>query len=117
MLEVVSSIEICVPKLYPMPSVSFILEQLWLILEAPTGYKDKLVTKLADTIWLDETERPEALDELLYELASDLDLYVPNEAHRAEDPSYYGDEKLHLVIKASLARLQEYQAKNERASE
>src|SRR4051794_19749950 len=43
--------------------------------------------------------------DVLDELAYDLGFFVADPAVRAEDPSYYGDERLVVEIKAALRRL------------
>lgn len=59
-----------------------------------------LIRKFQDEIWnRDET------DEILIELAYDLDYYEPNHLLRMEDRSYYGNERLVQVINNSLGRM------------
>jgi hypothetical protein len=43
--------------------------------------------------------------DILAELAWDLNFYVADPARRAQDPSYYGDERLVSEIAAALRRL------------
>jgi hypothetical protein len=45
--------------------------------------------------------------DILGELAYDLNFFVADPARRAEDPSYYGDERLEKEIKVALRRLSE----------
>jgi hypothetical protein len=49
-------------------------------------------------------EHPE-VEEVLRELAYDLDYYVPDERSRAEDPSYYGDDRVEQEIRSALRKL------------
>lgn len=48
--------------------------------------RKRLVAKFQELVWSDENA-----NEILSELAYDLDFYEPNEALRKEAPSYYGD--------------------------
>jgi len=44
--------------------------------------------------------------EILYDLAFDLDNYEPNIEWRQEEPSYYGDEKLEILVKEALGKIE-----------
>ena len=46
-----------------------------------------------------------AVDDILRELALDLDFYEPNPEWRLEDSSYYGQGRLEEEIRSGLARL------------
>lgn len=46
-------------------------------------------------------------DELLVDLATDLDYFVPDEKMRAEDPSYFGEEQARKTIVAVLDAIAE----------
>ncbi len=59
-----------------------------------------LIKKFQELIWNDENA-----NEILSELAYDLDFYEPNEEWRKEDPSYYGDVQLEALIKQALHKL------------
>ncbi|MBN9378034.1 MAG: hypothetical protein BGO14_00930 [Chlamydiales bacterium 38-26] len=59
-----------------------------------------LIRKFQNEIW-----NREETDEILSELASDLDDYEPNPLLRMEDRSYYGNEKLVQVINNFLGRM------------
>jgi hypothetical protein len=48
---------------------------------------------------------PEDAYETLGDLAYDLNYFVAEPARRAEDPSYYGDERLEQEIRTALQRL------------
>lgn len=62
----------------------------------------RLISEFQELIWNDENA-----NEILPELAYDLDFYEPNEEWRKEDPSYYGDDRLEVVIKTAIQKLQE----------
>jgi hypothetical protein len=53
-----------------------------------------------------EFQNPEA-ENILRDLAYDLDFYQSNEKLRSEDASFYGDEKLEMEIELALSKLQE----------
>ena len=45
-------------------------------------------------------------NEILSELAYDLDFYEPNDEWRKEDPSYYGDSELEELIIAAIHKME-----------
>ncbi len=64
--------------------------------------REVLIKEFQELIWNDENA-----NEILSELAYDLDFYEPNEKHRKENPSYYGDDRLEEEIKSTIQKLQE----------
>jgi len=62
--------------------------------------RGNLIKQFQDSIWADANA-----NEILSELAYDLDFYEPNDELRKEDPSYYGDERLEGVIREALIKL------------
>ena len=48
---------------------------------------------------------PEPVQEIIADLAYDLDYYEPNPDWRREDPSFYGPERAVKEIEAALSRL------------
>jgi hypothetical protein len=62
--------------------------------------RKQLISEFQELIWNDENA-----NELLSELAYDLDFYEPNEEWRKEDSGYYGDEKLENEIKSAIQKL------------
>ena len=48
----------------------------------------------------------EEIDEVLHDLAGDLEFYVPVDLHRAQDPSYFGDGKAKRLIREALPRIE-----------
>lgn len=54
----------------------------------------------------DEVLVSKEVDEVLNELAGDLEFYVPIGLHRAQDPSYFGDEKAKKLIRETLKLLE-----------
>jgi hypothetical protein len=59
-----------------------------------------LIKEFQELVWKDENA-----NEILSELAFDLDFYEPDESWRSEDPSYYGDERLEEEIIKVLDKL------------
>jgi uncharacterized protein YcaQ len=49
--------------------------------------RKRLISEFQEFIW-----NAENANEILTELAYQLDFYEPNETERREDPSYFGDE-------------------------
>lgn len=80
-------------------------ELLKSILEYPS--REKLIKDFQDEVWNDDSIQDEVLNEILSELAYDLDFYEPNKEWRKEDQSYYGDDRLEEVIKKAIRKLQE----------
>ncbi|MEO6284935.1 MAG: hypothetical protein ABIN80_15475 [Dyadobacter sp.] len=59
-----------------------------------------LIKQFQEFVWNDDIA-----NEVLSDLAYDLDFYEPNEEWRKEDPSYYGDERLEEEIKSTIQKL------------
>ncbi|WON94250.1 MULTISPECIES: hypothetical protein [unclassified Sphingobacterium] len=64
--------------------------------------RSSLIKQFQELIWNDENA-----NEILSELAYDLDFYEPNEEWRKKEPSYYGDDRLEEEIKSAIQKLQE----------
>lgn len=62
--------------------------------------RDNLIKKFQEEVWNNDNA-----NEILSELAYDLDFYEPNEDWRKENSSYYGDERLEQEIKLALEKL------------
>lgn len=43
--------------------------------------------------------------QILHDLAYDLDYYEPDVRYRAEDPAFYGDERLEVELRQALEKL------------
>ena len=74
------------------------------ILEKILKYKlnrKELVKQFQEQVWNNQITR----NEILLDLAYDLDFYEPDSALRSGDPSYYGDEKLEEEVKLALEKL------------
>lgn len=84
-----------------------LIQLLQVVLDAEQPIKQKLIKEFQDEVWNDESIQDENLNEILSELAYDLDFYEPNEEWRKEDLSYYGNDRLEEVIKTAIQKLQE----------
>lgn len=68
--------------------------------------RKQLLNEFQQKIWdapEDFLASPEG--EILCDLAYDLDFYVPDITSRAEDASYYGDERVEEEIRSALKKL------------
>ena len=84
-----------------------LIQFLQVILETELPVRQELIKDFQDEVWNDESMQDETLNEILSELAYDLDFYEPNEEWKKEIPSYYGDDRLEVVIKTAIQKLQE----------
>lgn len=65
------------------------------------------IQRFQEVIWKsDEQLGGEVVDEVLRDLAFDLDYYEPEPTQREEDESYYGDERLEDEVSTALLQLQ-----------
>jgi len=85
------------------------LNELRLLLEKalhdPVG-RAKHIQRFQTIVWnAEELDSRPDVDELLRELAYNLDYYQPDERIRADEPSLYGDEQLEDEIRSVLSRL------------
>ena len=76
-----------------------LIQLLQTLLGAEHRVKQDLIRKFQDEVWNDESIQDETLNEILSELAYDLDFYEPNEEWRKESLSYYGDDIAEFVSK------------------
>ena len=66
-----------------------------ILIERHSETRGNLVMKFDDMIFLsDDLEVNEEVENILIDLAHNLEYYVSNPKWRREDPAYYGDEKL-----------------------
>ncbi len=82
-----------------------ILNFLQIILESRDQIRIDLIRNFQDEVWNDENIKDEKLNEILSELAYDLDFYEPNEKWRKEAPNYFGDDKLEELINSAIFKL------------
>lgn len=62
--------------------------------------RQKYIAEFQEMIWNSGSN-----DELLSQLAYDLDFYEPNEAIRMEDGSYFGDNELEMLLMEALEKI------------
>jgi hypothetical protein len=75
------------------------------VLEQPDRRK-QLIKEFQQRVWDSSESGPESRElETLRDLAYDLDFYEPDISIRAEDGSYYGDERAEEEIRSALERL------------
>lgn len=84
-----------------------LIQLLQTVLVAEYRIKQGLIKEFQDEVWNDESIQDETLNEILSQLAYDLDFYEPNEEWRKESLSYYGDDRLEEVVKTAIQKLQE----------
>lgn len=69
--------------------------------------KSELISRFQNHFFLEEYDfGNELFDEILVNLAYDLEYYEPNPLLRKEDPSFYGDEKLEKKLNDVLEKIQ-----------
>lgn len=56
-------------------------------------------------VWENPGEKEGPMSQVFGDLAVDLDYYEPEPSKRSEHPSYYGDERLEVEIRAALTKL------------
>ena len=69
------------------------------------GNLENNITKFQEIIWNEELDCTAAQEEILGDLAYNLDFYVTNSESRKEDPSYYGEDKAIKKIKDALSKI------------
>lgn len=89
-----------------MISIAEKVDNLNKILEEKEPVRAELIKTFQNKVLNDETIEDESLNEILTELAFDLDFYEPNEEWQQEDNSFYGTERLAEVLKSALQKLQ-----------
>jgi uncharacterized protein YozE (UPF0346 family) len=91
-----------------MKSTVEIIQSMNYILDARHPKRTEIVKEFQNGIWNDESMQDEKLNEILSELAYDLDFYEPNDEWKKESPNYYGDERLEELIKFGIEKIEEY---------
>ena len=76
-----------------------------ILLEKDSEKKGKKVFEFTYLVLNGDTEKDE-IDELLSELALDIDYYEPDPEVRRSEPCYIGDEKLEEEIKSALEKIE-----------
>ena len=91
-----------------MRSTIEIIEILNKILVEDEPVKSELIGDFQTDIFKDENTVNETLDEIISDLAYDLDFYEPNEELRNQDSSFYNNERLEQIIKAGITEINNY---------
>jgi hypothetical protein len=66
------------------------------------------IKEFQNTVWDDNSIDDENINDILTDIAYILDFYEPDEEWRKEDPSYYGDDKLEILVKTAIQKLQDH---------
>ncbi|MEO6978608.1 MAG: hypothetical protein ABI113_09530 [Mucilaginibacter sp.] len=89
-----------------MKSTKEAVEKLKEILTEKEPRRSELIADFHRKIFKEDYHIDETVDEILSELAIDMDFYEPNEEWRKQDHSFYYSEGLEEVIKAGLIKLE-----------
>ena len=84
-----------------------LIKILQCILEAESPSKDELIREFQEEVWNDESVQDSKLNEVLSELAYDLDFYESNDRWRENNLGYYGNDKLKNIMKNAIQKLKE----------
>jgi len=82
-----------------MKSAAEVINVLSKILESGGNFRYELIRYFQGEAWADDSDVDESIDDIVYEIAYDMDFYQPNEAWRKQEPSLYGDERLDEMLK------------------
>ena len=89
-----------------------ILEELKILLykiqSVYDSHRERYIKEFQEKVWNDETIQNEEINEMLTEIAYDLDFYDPNKEKRKEFHGYYGSDRLSDEIKSAIDRLEKY---------
>jgi hypothetical protein len=85
-----------------------IIEILNKILLEKEPVKSGFIDSFQAEVFNDESITDEVLEEIVANLAYDLDFYEPNEEGRKESGSFYGSERLEEIIKGGITKIQNY---------
>lgn len=90
-----------------MPKLEHVIRRLHQAVSEP-GLIVPAIKELESLVYIDDVEfqqLPARTQEVLEDLAYNLDLFEPNEEWRRQDPSYYGPERAVEEIRGALGRL------------
>lgn len=94
-----------------MKNLNELIEQLNQILRSKGAERKRLITVFQDELWNGDHFEDEMINELLTEIAYDLDFYEPNDEWRKESSSFYGDDMLEDFINLFLKSISEIQSR------
>jgi hypothetical protein len=70
--------------------------------------RPNLIRRFQEVVWSTPAfANEDTCGRILRDLAYDLDYYEPDPRKRAEDPSFYGEDRLEREIRGALERLKE----------
>jgi len=95
-----------------MKSSVELIQLLQVVLSTEYPIKQKLIKEFQDEVWNNERIHDDTFNEILSELAYDLDFYERNEEWRKEDSSYYDDDKLEIIIKTAVQNYEDQARSN-----
>lgn len=74
--------------------------------------RKEFINEFQELVWNEKCKHiDENINEIVSELAYDLDFYEPNETFRNQDSSFYGDERLEEEIQNTLKKLENFNMK------
>jgi hypothetical protein len=85
-----------------------IIEILNKILLEKEPSRSDLINSFQVEVFNDESITDDVLEEIIGDLALDLDYYEPNEERRKESSSFYGSERLEEILKEGILKIQSY---------
>lgn len=75
--------------------------------------RTSLIKSFQERVWNgEEFNSDERINEILRDLALDLDYYEPDKILRSESPSYYGDKRLESEVTDVIFRINKTQTQN-----
>lgn len=83
-----------------------LIQLLHSILKSANSERVKVIKEFQNEVWNDNSIQDQNLNELLSEIAYDLDFYEPNEKWRKEALSFYSNKELEELIKNAIQKLQ-----------
>jgi len=82
------------------------IQLLQSILKVENPDRENIVKKFQNKVWNDKNIQDKYISDILSELAYDLDFYEPNLQLQEESPNFFGDDKLEILVKEGIKKLQ-----------
>jgi len=89
-----------------MITLQEILRDLHEILNPIQGAREPMIRQLQNKIWDGDTGSDEELNEILSELAYDLDFYEPDTEMRKESDGFFDQERLVEMVNFTIRKLE-----------
>jgi hypothetical protein len=67
--------------------------------------RKQLIKEFQNQVWNERINVSESINNILSELAYDLDYYEPDDLLRSQDNSYFGNDKLEQKIQIALKKI------------